>query len=308
MKNNSDIRLTAFFGAGDVLPHCGELSRDEIIRRLVEDIYRSGRVPPTGIDETVASVLSREKDGSTVIMDGLALPHARIAGLAQPRVAVATSERGVVWPSEDSPVHVVFLLLIPRDKPALYLQILRALTTSLKDDATLRVVAAMTNAGDIYRFFESGKAYLPRYITAADIMSRDFLTLKDTDTLQTCVDTFIGHQVSEVAVLDRDGDLKGVVRAGELLRVCLPEYLLWMNDLTPIANFEPFAQVLENERRTWLSEILVKDFPVVTPDTPAVQVAGEMTRYRSSKCYVREGDKLVGIVRLPKFLNKIFRE
>lgn len=308
MKNNSDIRLTAFFGAGDVLPHCGELSRDEIIRRLVEDIYRSGRVPPTGIDETVASVLSREKDGSTVIMDGLALPHARIEGLAQPRVAVATSERGVVWPSEDSPVHVVFLLLIPRDKPALYLQILRALTTSLKDDATLRVVAAMTNAGDIYRFFESGKAYLPRYITAADIMSRDFLTLKDTDTLQTCVDTFIGHQVSEVAVLDRDGDLKGVVRAGELLRVCLPEYLLWMNDLTPIANFEPFAQVLENERRTWLSEILVKDFPVVTPDTPAVQVAGEMTRYRSSKCYVREGDKLVGIVRLPQFLNKIFRE
>ena len=256
----------------------------------------------------MSSVLSREKDGSTVIMDGLALPHARIEGLAQPRVAVATSERGVVWPGEDSPVHVIFLLLIPRDKPALYLQILRALTAALKDDATLRVVAAMTNAGDIYRFFESGKAYLPRYITAADIMSRDFLTLKDTDTLQTCVDTFIGHQVSEVAVLDRDGDLKGVVRAGELLRVCLPEYLLWMNDLTPIANFEPFAQVLENERRTWLSEILVKDFPVVTPDTPAVQVAGEMTRYRSSKCYVREGDKLVGIVRLPKFLNKIFRE
>lgn len=308
MKQKTDLRLTAFFGVGDIFPHCGEMSRDEIVRRLVEDIYRSGRVPPTGIEETVSSVLAREKDGSTVIMDGLALPHARVEGLAEPRIAVATSERGVVWPGEDSPVHLVFLLLIPRDKPALYLQILRALTSSLKDDATLRTVAAMTNAGDIHRFFESGKAYLPRYITAADIMSRDFLTLKDTDTLQTCVDTFIGHQVGEVAVLDRDGDLKGVVRAGELLRVCLPEYLLWMNDLTPIANFEPFAQVLENERKTWLSEILVKDFPVVSPDTPAVQVAGEMTRYRSSKCYVREGGKLVGIVRLPKFLNKIFRE
>ena len=221
---------------------------------------------------------------------------------------MATSERGVVWPGEESAVHVVFLLLIPRDKPALYLQILRALTTALKDDATLRTVAAMNNGGDIYRFFESGKAYLPRYITAADIMTRDFLTLRDTDTLQKCVDTFIENNVSEVAVLDRDGDLKGVVRAGELLRVCLPEYLLWMSDLTPIANFEPFAQVLENERRTWLSEILVKEFPAVTPDTPAIQVAGEMTRYRSSKCYVREGRKLVGVVRLPRFLNKIFRE
>ncbi len=308
VKTKTDLRLTAFFGVGDILPHCGELGRDEIVRRLVEDIYKSGRVPPIGIDETVAAVLAREGDGSTVIMDGLALPHARVEGLAEPRVAVATSERGVVWPGEDSPVHLVFLLLIPRDKPALYLQILRALTSALKDDATLRVVASMTNAGDIHRFFESGKAYLPRYITAADIMARDFLTLKDTDTLQTCVDTFIRHQVSEIAVLDRDGDLKGVVRAGELLRVCLPEYLLWMSDLTPIANFEPFAQVLENERRTWLSEILVSEFPVVSPDTPAVQVAGEMTRFKSSKCYVREGGKLVGIVRLPKFLNKIFRE
>jgi mannitol/fructose-specific phosphotransferase system IIA component (Ntr-type) len=308
VKRNADLRLAAYFGPGDILPHCGELSRDEIVRKLVEDVYRSGSVPPVGIEETVKAVLDREQDGSTVIMDGLALPHARIAGLAEPRIAVATSERGVVWPGEESAVHVVFLLLIPQDKPALYLQILRALTTSLKDDATLRTVAAMTNAGDIHRFFESGKAYLPRYITAADIMARDFLTLKDTDTLQTCVDTFIRHQVSEVAVLDRDGDLKGVVRAGELLRVCLPEYLLWMSDLSPIANFEPFAQVLENERRTWLSEILVSDFPVVSPDTPAVQVAGEMTRYKSSKCYVREGGKLVGIVRLPKFLNKIFRE
>ena len=308
MKKTSDLRLTSFFGVGDVLPHCGELSRDEIVRRLVGAVYRSGRVPPVGTDETVASVLAREAEGSTVIMDGLALPHARVEGLAEPRIAVATSERGVVWPGEESAVHVVFLLLIPRDKPALYLQILRALAAALKDDATLRVVAAMTNAGDIYRFFESGKAYLPRYITAADIMSRDFLTLRDTDTLQTCVDTFIGHQVSEVAVLDRDGDLKGVVRAGELLRVCLPEYLLWMSDLTPIANFEPFAQVLENERRTWLSEILVKEFPVVTPDTPAIQVAGEMTRYRSSECYVREGGRLVGVVRLPRFLSKIFRE
>ena len=109
-------------------------------------------------------------------------------------------------------------------------------------------------------------------------------------------------------MLDRDGDLRGIVRAGELLRVCLPEYLLWMDDLTPIANFEPFALVLENERKTWLREILVTEFPCVEPDAPAIQVAGEMTRYGASRCYVREGGRLVGVVELPRFLSKIFRE
>ena len=78
--------------------------------------------------------------------------------------------------------------------------------------------------------------------------------------------------------------------------------------LTPIANFEPFAEVLENERKTWLSDILVREYPCVTPDAPAVAVAGEMTRYQSSRCYVREGEKLVGVVFLTRFLSKLFRE
>ena len=291
-----DLHLTNFFGAEDIVPHCGEMSRDEVIRRLVPN------------DETYKAVIAREELGSTVIRDGLAVPHARVATLSQPKVTIATSERGIVWPGESSAVHIVFLLLIPQNQPALYLQILRALGTALKDDQVLRTVAAMTNSGDIYRFFESGKAYLPRYITAADIMSREFLFLHDTDTLQVCVDTIIKNGVSEIAVLDRDNDLRGIVRAGELLRLCLPEYLLWMDDLSPIANFEPFAEVLANERKTWLREIMVDDFPVVKPDAPAIQVAGEMTRYRSPCCYVREGNKLVGLIRISNFLNKIFRE
>jgi len=303
----NDLNLAAFFGPQDVLPHCGDLARDEIVLSLVCRIAAGGGLP-VGTDALVRDVLAREAAGSTVIMDGPAVPHARVAGLAQPCAAVATSERGIVWPGEESAVHVVFLMLIPSDRPALYLQILRALGTALKDESALHALAGMTNAADIYRFFQSGKAYLPRVITAADIMNREFLTLKDTDTLQACVDTFIRNNVNEIAVLDRDGDLRGVVRAGELLRVCLPEYLLWMSDLTPIANFEPFALVLENERKTWLREILVDEFPCVTPDTPAIQVAGEMTKFKSPFCYVREGGKLVGVVRLPRFLSKIFRE
>ena len=55
-------------------------------------------------------------------------------------------------------------------------------------------------------------------------------------------------------------------------------------------------------------EILVTEFPCVEPDAPAIQVAGEMTRYGASRCYVREGGRLVGVVELPRFLSKIFRE
>ena len=49
-------------------------------------------------------------------------------------------------------------------------------------------------------------------------------------------------------------------------------------------------------------------YPVVSPGSPAVQVSCEMMKHKSSKCYVRDEGRLVGIVKLTEFLNKIFRE
>ena len=62
------------------------------------------------------------------------------------------------------------------------------------------------------------------------------------------------------------------------------------------------------EQSTWLSEILLEDFASVQMKAPAVSVAGEMTRHNASRCYVLNGKKLMGVINLPLFLNKVFRE
>lgn len=302
-----ELKLTAFFGLEDVVPQCGEVSRDDIVRRLVTGLAGRNGIPDA--DELVKSVLDREACGSTVIIDGLAVPHARIDGLKRPYAAVATSERGVEWSGDgEGRVHVVFLMLIPRDDPALYLKVLRALGTMLDDQANLRLLARMTSAGEVYRFLESGKAYLPRFLTAADIMTNDFRALPDDGTLQTCINALISEHVSELPVTDTAGNLKGVVRADKLLRACIPEHFLWMDDYSSILDFEPFAQVLDNEHSTPLTTIMDERYPVVSPGSPAVQVSCEMMKHKSSKCYVRDEGRLVGIVKLTEFLNKIFRE
>jgi hypothetical protein len=66
--------------------------------------------------------------------------------------------------------------------------------------------------------------------------------------------------------------------------------------------------VLRNEQSTWLSDILLNEYASVQMNAPAVSVAGEMTRRNASKCYVLNGKKLMGIIDLPIFLNKVFRE
>lgn len=308
LNQKDDVRLTDYFGAESVLPHCGDMVRDDVVRTLVGKIVAGGGVP-VGADELVSEVLAREALGTTVVRDGLAVPHARVEGLKEPCVAVATSVRGIDWPGEhQGKVHIVFLMLIPREDPALYLKVLRALGTALKDPEDFNLVAGMTSAGEIYRFFKNGQAYLPRFLTAADFVTSDYKAIRDTDSLQICISALIAGRTSELAVVDAAGNLKGVARADNILRACIPEHFLWMDDLSSILDFEPFVQVLDDEHSTPVTTILDEKYPVVSPDSPAVQVACEMMKYKSSKCYVRDGDRFVGVVKLTEFLNKVFRE
>ena len=282
------------------------MSRDEVIRTLIAGVINRNKLP--GCDGLADEVLAREQVSSTVLMDGLAVPHARVEGLDRPYAAIATSERGIKWSEESSKVHIVFLILTPREDPALYLKVVHVLGTMLSDREQFNLVAAMSNAGEIYRFFESGEVYLPRYLTAADIMKREYKALHIDDTLQICINALISEHTSELPVIDSAGRLMGVARADNLLRACMPEHFLWMDDISEILDFEPFVQVLDDESTTPLTTILDEKYPTVSPDSPAVQVACEMMRNKSSKCYVCEGDRLVGVVKLTEFLNKIFRE
>jgi CBS domain-containing protein len=139
-------------------------------------------------------------------------------------------------------------------------------------------------------------------------MDKVDVKLQEHDTLERAIDLFVQHRLNELPVVDKDGDLVGVVTTYELLRVCLPDYILWMEDLTPIINFEPFAEILRKESKTWLAEIMTDEYATVQDKAPAIQVAKEITRERTNRAYVVRDKKLLGVVSLERFLSKILRE
>jgi PTS system nitrogen regulatory IIA component len=307
MKNEKTSRpLTSFFGPDDVIIRQEGLPRDELIKKMLRQLGAAHGIADP--EKYLGAVLERERAVDTVVGNGIAIPHARIEGIDRPYVCVATSEGGVSFSAGKGPVHLALLALIPTEQPILYLQILKALSKILRDPAAARNVAQLASAEDVMKFFDRGGLVLPDYVCAADIMDPHFDFLRKNDSLKTAIDTFIGKEISELPVLDRDGDMIGVVTAKALLKVCLPDYLLWMEDLSPIINFEPFTEVLRNEQNTWLSEIMQNEFACVQMSSPAISVAGEMTRHDTAFCFVLNDKKLIGVIRLPMFLNKIFRE
>jgi mannitol/fructose-specific phosphotransferase system IIA component (Ntr-type) len=306
-KQKSTLKLTSFFGEEDILVQQENLHRNALIRLMLEHLAK--RHGFQDVDVYYNAVIERENTENTIIADGIAVPHGRIDGLPKPLVCVATSEEGIQFHSGGGKlVHLVLIVLIPRDQPAFYLQILRALATIMRDPDAPKEVALMKTPHEVMKYFERSGMTLPSHICAADIMVEPAFVLHDNDSLKTAIDCFICKNISEIPVVDRDGDMVGIVSAGALLKVCLPDYLLWMSDLSPIINFEPFANVLRKEQSAWLSDILATTYSCVQVEAPAVSVAAELTRNNSSRCYVLNDKKLVGVIDLPVFLHKVFRE
>ena len=85
-----------------------------------------------GLDfDTVLHILTRrEKLGCTGIGNGIALPHGRSEGLAEPVMAVARLKRAISYDAPDGvPVWLAACLLVPAEANETHLQLLAALAT-----------------------------------------------------------------------------------------------------------------------------------------------------------------------------------
>ncbi|OHB61160.1 MAG: hypothetical protein A2167_04815 [Planctomycetes bacterium RBG_13_46_10] len=305
---NNHIQFSSLFRPTEVICQTDQTDRDTLLKDLLELLaYQRGI---GNVDEAYLAVLQRENEMATIVAPGIAMPHARLEAIKQIIVGMATSKNGIVYDKNqpDKPVKLIILTLAPKDAPGAYLQAISSLANICKDPTTADIVANLPTPEKIWSFFKQGGLVLPDHLCARDVMEPSEAQLQEHDTLERAIDLFVHYRLNELPVVDKDGELIGVVTTYELLRVCLPDYILWMEDLTPIMNFEPFAEILRKESKTWLTEIMTGDYAVVEDSAPAIQVAKEITRQKANRAYVVRGKKFMGVVSLEKLLNKILRE
>lgn len=92
----------------------------EVAKSISAELGVGGEVLYNLLDE-------REKESSTVIRDGLAIPHIIIEGEHKFRILLARCKEGINFPSAKRPVHVVFVLVGTRDERNLHLRALAAI-------------------------------------------------------------------------------------------------------------------------------------------------------------------------------------
>ena len=114
---------------------------DALLKRMVASLVDSPQVPAA-----LDAVYRREALGSTVIQDGLFIPHAKVGAIEDVCAAIAICPDGMSYSCGESlfkkPVKIVVLILSPMHKPGEYLRVLETVCRRFRDpDLLERIVA-----------------------------------------------------------------------------------------------------------------------------------------------------------------------
>ena len=123
-------------------------SKDDLLRELVELVART----PDDAREILAAVHDRERELSTGVGDGVAIPHARTSRVEQLVMAAGIAPSPVDFDALDGqPVELFFLLVGPESAAGAHIRALARISRLLRREP-LR--ASLRSASDSHAFLQ----------------------------------------------------------------------------------------------------------------------------------------------------------
>jgi mannitol/fructose-specific phosphotransferase system IIA component (Ntr-type) len=121
MRRRQRLRLMSVMSPKHFQRNLSATTRFDAIRELTALASRNCDLNGEHVE---ALAWEREQVAATGIGNGVALPHARVAGLTQPLVVVGVSDAGLDFDAPDGQLaHIVLLLLTPAESPTAQLDL-----------------------------------------------------------------------------------------------------------------------------------------------------------------------------------------
>jgi PTS system nitrogen regulatory IIA component len=133
------MKFSEFIVKEAVEPDLKATDRDAVLAELVNKLADAGALPKTAVEEVVAALIKREKNGSTGFGKGVAVPHVKHPKIKKMVGTLGRSVRGIDFAALDhQPVYIAVLLLSPENQPQQHLQAMNIIFTSLQKDTFRR--------------------------------------------------------------------------------------------------------------------------------------------------------------------------
>jgi len=141
-----------------------------------------------------------------------------------------------------------------------------------------------------------------------DIMTREVISITPNIGIVEIYNIFREKRIGGLPVIDKKGDIVGIVTKKELLAVMLPDYFTMIEDFLFVDDFGALDEELENlpELNLFLAEdLMVKEVATIDEDASLLKAPVIMHKYNIKHLPVVKGKKLVGVVTRSNILKAL---
>lgn len=126
--------ITDLLHDNTIILDLAEQTKDDVIATLSQELVNTGNITDLATFKT--AIHNREKESTTGIGMGIAIPHGKSGAVTKPTLAFARSTDGVDWQSLDgTSAQLIFMIAVPENnKEDIHLKILQRLSRKLMDD------------------------------------------------------------------------------------------------------------------------------------------------------------------------------
>ena len=148
-------RMSEFVVREAIVPELAETTKEGVIREMVRSLQGAGLFPGCEPDDIVRAIMRREQLGSTGIGRHIAIPHTKHDSVDKLVGTIALSKKGVPFDSIDGQqVHVLVLLVSPKDRPGDHLRALENVVRSMRNDDFVRDLRQAQNQDDVWKLLQ----------------------------------------------------------------------------------------------------------------------------------------------------------
>ena len=284
---------------------------EEVIIEMIGRIAEKDKKVKNSQSIIEEAVIKREKEISTGIGSGIAIPHARIENFNDFIVAIGLLDNPIddeiAATHKKDKVNIIFLIISDVLKNKNILKVMSAVSKlALKQTELLKKIKNERNPKKVIEYFQEANIEFDHKIVAEDVLSPDVKPATPDNTLEEIAKRLILEETSGLPVVDSDGRFLGEITERELIDYGMPDYLSLMGDLNFLTVGEPFEEYLVNESKVTIKDLYrVSEDIIIDGKTPIMEICFIMVNKGITRLYVVDNGKYHGMIKRSDIIKKV---
>ncbi len=287
-------------------------TKEDIIIQMIEKTAKNDKTFNESSENIKNGILAREKDISTAIGNGIAIPHARVEGYDDVLVSIGILKTPIKCEianlKKNDEVKIFFMITTEILKSKVILKIMSSISkTILKDPELLKKILGSKNPQEVYSLLADINVKVETRITAEDVMDPSIKAVSPKDTLNEIARRFIIEEKPGFPVVGEDGEFLGEMTERELIAFGMPDYTPLMENLNFFTIGEPFENYLKNEKTSTIEKIYrdKEHTIIIDKKTPIMEICLLMVNKGYTRMYVVEDGKYYGTILRSHIIKKV---